>query len=58
MNTLRLDNGGDFTSNEFWDFCEEHGIKREFSVSITPQGNRVVAQEKESCTRNGQNHDE
>ena len=42
MKTLRSDNGGDFTSNEFWDFCEEHGIKREFSTARTPQQNRVV----------------
>jgi len=36
---LRLDNGGKFTSNEFMNYCEEHGIKRKFSTVRTPQQN-------------------
>jgi hypothetical protein len=39
---LRSDNGGEFTSKEFMDFCSEHGIKRQFSVARTPQQNGVV----------------
>eukprot|EP00253_Pinus_taeda_P034006 PITA_34006 len=39
---LRSDRGGEFTSNEFFDFCEEHGIRREFSTAMTPQQNGVV----------------
>eukprot|EP00253_Pinus_taeda_P028984 PITA_28984 len=39
---LRSDIGGEFTSNEFFDFCEEHGIRREFSTAMTPQQNGVV----------------
>ena len=34
---LRSRNGGEFTSNEFNDFCETHGIKRQFLVAKTPQ---------------------
>ena len=33
---LRSHNGGEFTSNEFNDFCEIHGIKRQFSTAKTP----------------------
>ena len=36
------DNGGEFTSKEFMDYCNSHGIKRQFSVARTPQQNGVV----------------
>jgi transposase InsO family protein len=39
---LRYDNGGDFTSKEFMDYCNMHEIKRLFSVAGTPQQNGVV----------------
>jgi hypothetical protein len=39
---LRSDNGGEFTSKEFTQFCENHGIKRQFSAPRTPQQNGVV----------------
>jgi hypothetical protein len=39
---LILDNGGEFTSKEFMDNCNSHGIKRQFSVARTPQQNGVV----------------
>jgi transposase InsO family protein len=39
---LRSDNGGEFTSKEFMDYCNRHGIKRQFSVARTPQQNGVV----------------
>ena len=42
IKTLRSDNGGEFTSIELWNYCEEHGIKRKFSVAITPPQNNVV----------------
>jgi transposase InsO family protein len=39
---LRSDNGGEFTSKEFMDFCSKHGIKRKFFIARTPQQNGVV----------------
>jgi hypothetical protein len=39
---LRSDNGGEFTSKEFMDYCSSHGIKRKFFVARTPQHNGVV----------------
>jgi hypothetical protein len=39
---LRSNNGGEFTSKYFDIFCETHGIKRQFSVVITPQQNGIV----------------
>jgi transposase InsO family protein len=39
---LRSDNRGEFTSKEFMDYCNNHGIKRQFSVSRTPQQNGVI----------------
>jgi transposase InsO family protein len=43
---LRLDNGGEFMSKEFRDFCEEHGTKIQFSVAMTPQQNEVIERKK------------
>jgi len=39
---LSSDRGGEFTSDKFFDICEEHGIRREFSTARTPQQNGVV----------------
>ena len=36
---LRFDNSGEFTLDEFNKYCEEHGIKRQFSVAKMPQQN-------------------
>jgi transposase InsO family protein len=39
---LRSDNGGEFTSKEFMDYYNNHGIKRQFFVARTPQQTGVV----------------
>lgn len=40
--TLRSDQEGEFTSQAFAEYCEELGIRREFSVPYTPQQNGAV----------------
>ena len=42
IKALRFDNGGEYTSNEFEDFCTQHGIHRQFIVPYNPQQNGVV----------------
>jgi transposase InsO family protein len=39
---LRTDNGTKYRDGDFLKFCEEHGIKRHFTVRKTPQQNGVV----------------
>nr|GEU75811.1 copia protein [Tanacetum cinerariifolium] len=39
---IRCDNGTEFKNRVMNEFCEEKGIKREYSVARTPQQNRVV----------------
>jgi transposase InsO family protein len=39
---LRSENGGEFTSNEFVEFYEIIGIKRQYVAARTPQQNGVV----------------
>jgi hypothetical protein len=39
---LRSDNGGEYTSKDFNDFCIETGIKREYTVPYNPQQNGVA----------------
>jgi transposase InsO family protein len=42
IGTLRTDNGGEFTSNEFQNYCKDKGIRRKFTNSYTPQQNGVT----------------
>lgn len=42
ISKLRSDNGGEFSSRKLKAFCEENGIKQEFTCSYTPQQNSVA----------------
>ena len=37
IKTFRLDNGREFTSNEFKELCKDLGINRELSTPYNPQ---------------------
>ncbi|PNX94522.1 copia-type polyprotein [Trifolium pratense] len=39
---LRTDRGGEFNSNEFNNFCEVNGIKRQVTAAYTPQQNGIA----------------
>ncbi|KAL8155990.1 hypothetical protein AgCh_001157 [Apium graveolens] len=39
---LRTDRGGEFTSDEFKEYCEMNGIKRQLTAAYTPQQNGVA----------------
>lgn len=41
INRLRVDNGGEYSSKEFQQFCEEKGIFMEYTVPYNPQQNGV-----------------
>ena len=42
MKALRSDNGGEYISNEFKNFCAKEGIQREFIAPHDPQQNGVA----------------
>lgn len=42
MKALRSDNGGEYISDEFKDFCKEEGIRRELIAPHNPQQNGVA----------------
>lgn len=42
IKTLRIDNGKEYTSEIFKEFCMSAGIKREFTVAYNPQQNRIA----------------
>ncbi|KAH9684519.1 Integrase catalytic domain-containing protein [Citrus sinensis] len=42
IKVLRSDNGGEYTSDQFLQVCQNEGIKRHFTVRHTPQQNGVA----------------
>lgn len=42
MKRLRTDNGLEFCSNDFEEFCKKHGIVRHKTVRHTPQQNGIT----------------
>lgn len=39
---LRIDRGGEFTTNEFTDFCAKNGIQRQLIATYTPHQNDIA----------------
>lgn len=50
---LRSDNGGEFTSKFFQQYCDENGIKRQFSTTRTPQQNGVAERKNRTMQEMG-----
>ena len=42
IHKIRIDHGKKFKNSEFANFCDEQGIRHEFSAQKTPQQNGVV----------------
>ena len=42
IRVLKTDNGGEYTSNEFMEYCSSEGIKKEHTVPHTPQQNGMA----------------
>jgi transposase InsO family protein len=42
IKSLRSYRGGEYLSNNFKNFCEEHGIRRFYTTPYTPQQNKMA----------------
>ena len=47
---LWLDNRTEYTDSKFIEFCEKHGIKKDFTVRKTPQQNGVTKRMNRAIT--------
>lgn len=53
VKVLRTDRGGEFSSNEFKNFCEEAGIQRHYTAPYMPQQNGVVERRNRTVVEMG-----
>ena len=51
IRVLRTNNGGEYTSNEFMEYCSAEGIKKEHTVPHTPQHNGVAEWKNKTMVR-------
>jgi hypothetical protein len=50
IKVLRSDNGGEYSSRQFIDFCAQHGIRRQMTVPYNPQQNGVAERKNRAIT--------
>jgi len=50
---LKSDNGKEFTSKLFQQYCDKNGIKRQFSIAQTPPQNGVVERKNRTVQEMG-----
>jgi hypothetical protein len=50
IKVLRSDNGGEYSSRQFVDFCAQHGIRRQMTVPYNPQQNGVAERKNWAIT--------
>jgi transposase InsO family protein len=49
LKKVRSDNGSEFKNTNVEEFCDEKGIKHEFSTTNTPEQNGVVERMRTMC---------
>ena len=52
LKRLRTDNGKEYISREFKEYCSKHGIKHEKMVPGTPQHNYVIERMNQNIVEN------
>jgi transposase InsO family protein len=55
LKALRTDQGGEFKSNKFKEFCDAHGIQRYLTMPYSPQQNSVVERRNQTVVAMARN---